>query len=178
VETIARIQEKLAARGLSLNPVASDTEVKAFESRHSITLPPDYRLFITTVGNGGPGPADYGILRLGTIASDLLPDERRYWTELADIRKPFPFTRYWVWEDGEPSTEGSRDQVAYGSIMLGTDGCGMYWHLIVTGSDRGIPWQLCGEGIQPVYPKRSFTEWYEDWLDGKNTFYGLQNNGD
>ena len=176
-DLITRIRQKIAARGLPLNPVASESEVRAFETRHAISLPADYRLFITTLGNGGPGPAHYGLLRLGAVETDLRPNERSYWTELPDIRKPFPFTRYWVWEDGDASTEGTEQQVPYGSMMLGTDGCGMYWHLIITGPDRGTPWQLCGEGIQPVCPKRSFTQWYDDWLDGKDSFYGFPESG-
>lgn len=176
-EIIARIRQKLVARGLVLNPVAPEAQVRAFEARHAITLPSDYRLFITALGNGGPGPAYYGLLPLGAVGTDLRPDERRYWSELPDVAKPFPCTHYWVWEDGEISTEGTDEQVSFGSIMLGTDGCGSYWHLIVTGPDRGIPWQLCGEGIQPVCPKRTFTEWYEDWLDGKDSFYGFPENG-
>jgi len=48
----------------------------------------------------------------------------------------------------------------------------MNWHLIVTGPDRGVPWMLAGEGIQPLCPKRTFLQWYEDWLDGKDSFYG------
>jgi hypothetical protein len=154
-----------------------EADVLSFEALHAITLPDDYRLFITTVGNGGIGPVAYGLLRLGAVGTDLTPDERRYWGELPDVRRPFPFTRHWVWEDGEVSTEGTAEQPSHGSIMLGTDGCGMYWHLIITGPDRGIPWQVCFEGIQPVCPRRSFTEWYEDWLDGKGSFYGFRERG-
>ena len=179
-EIITRLRQKLASRGPALNPVASEADVRSFETRHGVTLPSDYRLFITTLGNGGPGPAAYGVLPLGAVADDLRPDERSYWSELPDIARPFPFTHYWLWEGwegGDVSTEGTSEQVSHGSIMLGNDGCGMYWHLIVTGPDRGIPWQLCGEGIQPVCPKRSFTEWYEDWLDGKDSFYGFPYNG-
>lgn len=75
-------------------------------------------------------------------------------------------------ESGETSNEGSREQVEHGSILIGNDGCGMYWHLIISRPDRGIPWMVCGEGIQPVGPKRDFLQWYEDWLDGRDSFYG------
>jgi hypothetical protein len=159
---------------LSLNPVATDPEVGAFEAQHDIALPEDYRLFITTIGNGGPGPADYGILPLGAQPSDFRPEEVRYWSQLPDVRIPFPFTQLWIREDGSTSAEGTEAQINHGSIVLGTDGCGMYWHLIVSGPDRGIVWQLCGEGIQPVCPKRGFAQWYEDWLDGKDAFYGFE----
>jgi hypothetical protein len=95
------------------------------------------------------------------------------WSTLPHVTKPFPFTRYWYWDRGDTTDEGTAEQVNHGSICLGSDGCGMYWHLIVTGPDRGIPWMLCGEAIQPVCPKRTFLQWYEDWLDGRDSFYGL-----
>jgi len=42
----------------------------------------------------------------------------------------------------------------------------MDWHLIVKGPETGNIWWICGEGIQPTAPKRSFLRWFEDWLDG------------
>lgn len=173
-DSITRVQEKIASRGLTMNAVAPESEVGRFEQKHGITLPADYRRFLTVIGNGGPGPADYGLLPLGTIPNDCTPEEAQYWSSLPDIRLPFPFTRYWIWEDGSESLEGVRDQVSHGSICIGSDGCGMYWHLIISGPKRGIPWQLSGEGIQPLNPERSFIQWYDDWLDGKDSFYGLQ----
>jgi hypothetical protein len=32
---------------------------------------------------------------------------------------------------------------------------------------------IAGEGIQPACPKRDFLTWYEDWLDGKDSFYAV-----
>jgi hypothetical protein len=49
----------------------------------------------------------------------------------------------------------------------------MYWHLIVAGPERGNVWTLSSEGIQPTAPKRDFLTWYEDWLDGKGSWYAL-----
>lgn len=100
------------------------------------------------------------------------PEQAREWAELPNVRKPFPFTRFWVWEDGQESSEGTDSHVTFGSIYIGNDGCGAYWHLIITGPERGNVWMLCGEGIQPTCPKRDFLTWYEDWLDGKDSFYG------
>jgi hypothetical protein len=171
-DPIARIRLRLEERGIRLHPPAASAEVAAFEAKHDIVLPEDYRRFITEIGDGGPGPVDYGILPLGHVPSDMTKDERSTWTELRDVTKPFPFTRAWVWESDPTSDQGDRDQVDCGSLCLGTDGCGMYWHLIVNGSERGVPWMFAGEGITPVSPKRSFLRWYEDWLDGKASFYG------
>ena len=100
------------------------------------------------------------------------PGEAALWRDLPRVTAPFPFTRTWVWEDGDTSTEGNQEQVEYGSICLGNDGCGMYWHLVVTGPERGNVWLLAGEGIQPTTPKRDFLRWYEDWLDGTTDWWG------
>jgi hypothetical protein len=176
-EQLARIRRRIAERGIHLNPPATAAEVAAFESKHGISLPADYRMFITELGNGGEGPIGYGLLPLGTLPSDMPKEEKRLWTELRALTRSFPFTKAWVWEDGEKSQEGDEEDIAYGSICLGTDGCGMNWHLIVTGPERGVPWMLALEGIQPLCPKRSFVQWYEDWLDGKDSFYGYPEDG-
>jgi hypothetical protein len=34
-------------------------------------------------------------------------------------------------------------------------------------------WMISGEGVQPACPKRDFLTWYEDWLDGKDSFYAF-----
>jgi hypothetical protein len=57
------------------------------------------------------------------------------------LAAPFPLTESWLWEeDSRPAEEieSLRGPVFdHGSVVLGTDGCGMYWHLIVTGPHRG-----------------------------------------
>jgi len=87
------------------------------------------------------------------------------------MKKVYPFTRPWVWEEGSLSAEGTDDQVENGQLYLGTDGCGMDWVLIVTGPDRGNIWFRCGEGITPTSPKRDFLRWFEDWLDGVRNWW-------
>jgi hypothetical protein len=176
-EQLSRIRAKLASRRLVLNPPATEKDVATFEQRHGISLPAEYRLFLTQLGNGGAGPPEYGLVPLGEPATDMLLEERAVWTELPHVQRAFPFTKHWVWEDGQTSDEGTEEHIAYGSIFIGNDGCGMYWHLIVTGPERGTPWMLCGEGIQPVCPRRGFLQWYEDWLEGRESFYGFVQNG-
>lgn len=167
-----RIRTKLGTRRASLNPPLSESKLKSFELNHGIELPDGYRKFLLTIGDGGIGPPSYGLAKLGEVAPDMQPEQRDCWSKLERIREQFPFTRCWVWENGEISDEGMSDDLENGCIYIGNDGCGMYWYLVVTGPDRGIPWMICGEGIQPVCPKRDFLQWYEDWLDGWDSFYG------
>ena len=173
-DQLQRVADKLRAQAVALGPVLSEAEVSAFEAQHGVALPADYRAFLTTLGNGGDGPPHYGLVPLGAGPSDDPPDERAFWRDLPQVREPFPFTRAWVWEAGEVSSEGTEEDVCHGSLYLGTEGCGMNWHLILTGPQRGVPWQLTGEGITPVMPQRSFLQWYEDWLDGRDSFYGCR----
>lgn len=169
-----RIRDKYLAKGFSVEQPASEEFVARFESHHGIELPTAYREFVTKVSNGGIGPPAYGLVPLSlpkVAPGDLDQNE---WESLPNVRKPFPFTKGWVWENDELSNEGSSTDVNCGSILLGTDGCGMDWHLIITGPDRGIPWMICGEGIQPVCPKRDFLDWVDDWLEGRDSFYGFE----
>lgn len=56
-----------------LKATITESDVQAFEARHSIQLPPGYRQFILQIGNGGAGPY-YGLESL-TDESYLGPDE-------------------------------------------------------------------------------------------------------
>jgi hypothetical protein len=165
-DRLERIRRKTAGRDVRVNPPLTEVAVAAFEQRHHIALPEAYRAFLLRIGDGGGGPPAYGLMRLGEIPNDMLPEEAAIWRDLPKVTQPFPFTQAWVWEEGDASKEGTRDQAECGSVCLGTDGCAMYWHLVVTGPERGRVWLLCGEGIQPTVPKRDFLHWYEDWLDG------------
>ena len=118
-ERIARIRLRLGERGIRLDEPASSAEVAGFERKHGILLSEDYRLFITEVGNGGPGPVDYGIVPLGQVPDgSMSAAEKAVWTQLRNVRRAFPFTRAWVWEEGATSEEGSSDQVDWGASTL------------------------------------------------------------
>lgn len=55
--------------------------------------------------------------------------------------------------------------------LLGTDGCGMHWILIVNGLERGNVWMAGGEGVTATVPKRDFLTWYENWLTGVDNWF-------
>ena len=60
---VPALQEAIARLQLQLNNPVSEPDVASFEQKHGISLPPDYREFITRVGNGGAGPF-YGVFAL------------------------------------------------------------------------------------------------------------------
>jgi SMI1 / KNR4 family (SUKH-1) len=163
-ERVDRIARKVRERGLRFGPTLTDESIADFESRGGCLLPDGYRAFLQHVGDGGIGPPAYGLLRLGQTPDDMSVEESRSWAEVRNLSRPFPFTRPWVWEDGDLCDEGTREQVEHGSIHLGTDGCAQYWVLIVSGPERGNIWMLADVGITPTAPKRDFLQWFEDWL--------------
>jgi len=151
--------------------------VHAFEKQQGIVLPEPYRTFVAEITDGAiAGPPSYGMVKLGSLPNDW-GDGRPE----RDLIKPFPLTEAWVWEEDERSCEelGSLLEPVYGhgSLVLGTDGCGMYWHLIVTGLHRGHVWLICGDGAQPFGAEFGYTTarsgfggWVRHWVEGKDWF--------
>ncbi|MGA5823365.1 SMI1/KNR4 family protein [Kitasatospora sp. NPDC094028] len=151
--------------------------VRAFEAEHGVLLPEPYRTFVAEITDGSyAGPPDYGLVGLAELPSDW-GDGRPE----RDLGQPFPLTSMWLWEeDSRPFEEIDPiiEQVFnHGSIVLGTDGCGMYWHLIVTGPHRGHIWNISGEGATPFGAEFGFTTaepgfagWVEHWAANKPWF--------
>lgn len=160
-----------------LNPPLPETEVEKFEKQHSISLPEDYRDFIINVGNGGDGPAEYGLLKLGEFKSNDVPNylNNGYKDKL---KKEFPFKDFWLWDGKEKECDFKEklESTEHGCLVLGNDGCGMYWLLIVNGDSKGQIWQTTEMGIQPCLPYLSFTQWYKNWLEGNTDWWSGYNN--
>jgi hypothetical protein len=169
--TMTRIADKIRVHGYSLNPVISIQEVEKFEVQNKILLPNEYRDFITQIGNGGDGPPFYGLFSLNESYDETKKGNREIDNFLS---REFPLTEYWVWESEEHWTEEKKkkyNRVFNGNLILGTEGCGMYWTLIVSGPLRGQIWDIADVGAQPCAPSLSFLEWYEYWLDGGSDWW-------
>ncbi|WP_326765613.1 SMI1/KNR4 family protein [Streptomyces sp. NBC_01591] len=151
--------------------------VHAFEVQHGIVLPEPYRTFVAEMTDGSyAGPPDFGLVPLAELPGDW-GDNR----PTRDLSRPFPLTERWIWDDDpRPSEEIDPilDQVFNdGSIVLGTDGCGMYWHLVVSGAHRGHIWNISGEGAVPfgagfgfTTAEAGFAGWVRHWAAGKPWF--------
>ncbi|MEU6066807.1 SMI1/KNR4 family protein [Streptomyces sp. NPDC047082] len=150
-------------------------KVHAFEARHGIVLPEPYRSLVAEVTDGSyAGPPHDGLLGLGE-----LPDDWGGKAEERDLSLPFPLVEEWLWE----GTEAERVDSAlgpvfnHGSLVLGTDGCGMYWHLVVTGPHRGRIWNITDVGAAPfgaefghTTASGGFAGWVAHWAAGKPWF--------
>ncbi|MBB1256048.1 SMI1/KNR4 family protein [Streptomyces sp. OF3] len=142
-------------------------EVRAFEEEHGLVLPEPYRTFVAEISDGCPsGPPHYGLIGL----ADLPPDWGTH-RPPRELATPFPLTEAWHWDAEDHSlTDAELDEATHpvhnhGSVVLGTDGCGMYWHLVVTGPERGRIWFIASEGAEPF--GSGFADWVAHWAAGR-----------
>ncbi len=175
-----------AAHRYQLRPCVPEAEVLAFEQKHSVRLPDEYRQFLTELGNGGAGSC-YGIFPLGVYDDQNLEPHLNEGL-IGDLTRPFPHADAWNASDDywERQPDIDEDEEAYdtwledytthdlieGSLPICHEGCGFFFLLVVTGPDRGKMWldgRASDEGIMPVTDEGSsrvtFGEWYDSWLD-------------
>jgi hypothetical protein len=148
--------------------------VRAFEAEHGIVLPEPYRTFVAEVTDGSySGPPEYGLLPVAELPDDWGDDGQE-----RDLSKPFPLTEAWLWED-DPEGGDDEDELIErvytdGSIVLGTDGCAMNWHLVVSGPHRGHVWLISDVGAVPFGAEfghttadPGFAGWVRHWAADK-----------
>ncbi|MFB6704345.1 SMI1/KNR4 family protein [Streptomyces sp. NPDC056333] len=148
--------------------------VHAFEAEHGVVLPEPYRTFVAEITDGShSGPPEYGLLPVADLPNDWGNDEQE-----RDLSKPFPLAAPWVWEEDSDQFEDADEILEqvynHGSIVLGTDGCAMNWHLIVTGSHRGHVWLITDVGAVPfgeqfgsTNAEPGFAGWVQHWAANK-----------
>lgn len=148
----------------------SEAEVAQYERENGITLPKDYRRFITTVAAGGTQPF-YGMYSL----VGKLPE----YDTRADMRKKFPYTvrkplniSKLSEEEYDALYEDEENKTDCGYVLLCHEGCGMYSILIVNTYDEdtyGTVWfyDLANDwGIYPlINPLNKKTMNFIDWLE-------------
>ena len=153
-------------------PAMTEKEVSAFEKKHGIHLPEDYRRFITTITAGGSQPF-YGL--------EALNDKH---VELPNLGKPFSYTLenplimiYLTEEEMEYDEDGEEDDEGEcGFISLCHEGCGMYSILVVNSNDPdtyGTVWfyDFANDfGTAPMRDAQTgqpfhFLDWLEYWAD-------------
>ncbi len=159
------------AHGYFLNPPVPEPIVASFERQHRVELPPEYRAFLTRMGNGGAGPF-FGMLPLErwSIALDAFLEGASPDGMLA---RPCPLKDGRTRVDWLELIEGrtSRlDPAAWhpyqGALAVCYEGGTYYALLVLTGELRG---RVCNVDLEMQPPKFSpqanFLDWYEAWLD-------------
>ena len=181
---IARVKQKLAQvqaarhtrpdefgvqeHQFRMNPTLSEDALLAFETRHGIHLPEDYRAFLRDVGNGGAGPY-YGILPLERWTFGRKPDEQV-------LSQPFPLSENLPridkkWKQMLPP--GVKDPYQ-GTLTICEQGCTYVVLLIVSGPARGRVVYIDLDGQPPYFLREpDFLSWYERWLDETISGYDL-----
>ncbi|MEU8669185.1 SMI1/KNR4 family protein [Streptomyces anulatus] len=178
----AALREIFASRPDAVPPAGPEA-VRSFETEHGIVLPEPYRTFVAEICDGlREGPPDYGLLPFAKTPSDWGSDRPERL-----LAEPFPLTEAWLWEadgDGAALSEQEFDDRVepvynHGSLVLGTDGCGMYWHLIVTGPQRGHVWLIDENGAIPFGTRSDaslmpgvpgFAGWANHWAQDRSWF--------
>ncbi|MFD6876218.1 MULTISPECIES: SMI1/KNR4 family protein [unclassified Streptomyces] len=153
--------------------------VHAFEAEHGVVLPEPYRTFVAEITDGSyAGPPAYGLLPLAELPADWGEDPGK-----RDPGKPFPLTTAWMWEEDTDPAEDMEETLErvhhHGSIVLGTDGCAMNWHLVVAGPQRGHVWLITDVGAAPfgegfgfgsTTTEPGFAGWVRHWAAGRPWF--------
>jgi hypothetical protein len=177
--------------GFQMNPALQESEAASFERDHQIALPPDYRQFLTCLGNGGSGPF-YGVFPLGVMDDNF---DLRPWQEndgfVGNLLKPFTFEDEWNDLSGQPDADLlKRDPDEYdrqielfdarywtsdlvnGAFPICHEGCALRIWLVVTGKQAGKLWEDRRSEYAGLRPIRladgavaTFSQWYMEWLD-------------
>lgn len=161
-----------------LNSPIDEQSLRRFETEQGVNLPPDYRCFLKSAGNGGAGPY-YGIYKLNQWndfhdwTTDAPPDNL--------LALPCPLHPEMRRDSDWESQFIDCVSPYQGIISIGSQGCTYEMGLIVTGEYAGRVVYLDADGQAPyVVRERDFLRWYERWLDellrGNDMFwfgYGL-----
>ena len=152
-------------RHIELNPPATMETVRKVEAQYHISLPREYVLFITTVGNGGTLPDSSGLKQLSRY---IYPIEQCNFGKTTLL---FPYEKAWDWGhddtyNSEVDPEGKIVATQYGHFAFTApdDGEGYTWNLIVNGPCSGevwafTDWKMCrGKSV-------GFLDWVLDCVE-------------
>lgn len=187
IEQLRQLDKNLTLFGsnrhkYNLNPKLSEDTLLNFEKTHNITLPEDYKEFLTKIGNGGVGPA-YGLEIFENGLFDDLDYKRP--NSLLNPSKPFPHTKPWNEEfvstvneeDNEEEYERQyfefNKNLMNGVLAISNFGCGISLNLVVNGEEYGNIWTDDRGNDGGIYPSNElgnkgrikFLNWYELWLN-------------
>ena len=177
----------------AISPPLDKAEVRAFETRHGVRLPEDYREFLRGVANGTW--SSFGeVFRLGEM-DDGFGYAPWNGQSVGDLSAPFPHTQAWndvpaIVDTDLPEDATDEEEEAYeqamelaeepywdtrnvnGALPISHLGCAIRIWLIVSGPERGNLWldtRADWGGLKPLEDvsgaRLTFYHWYRAWLD-------------
>ncbi|PGK52022.1 hypothetical protein CN918_29985 [Priestia megaterium] len=138
---IERINALIVQYNLNLNLPLSEQDIRFYEKENQVTLPTEYRLFLTQIGNGGVGPF-YGVYPLGKVKVDVFLNQ-----EVVEKRLVL-----------------CHEGCGYYFSLLCTGlhtGIMVYDHGI---EEEAVPYQKLAYGFGVYGVPYTFLDWYEHWL--------------
>ena len=129
-----------------LRETLSEATLRAFEDKHDLQLPADYRAFLREVGDSEAGPF-YGLEALEEAALGR------------DLSRPFPLTEASKMLDEDDDNDDEQP----GILELCHQGCGNYSFLVVRGPAYGTIWNGECELFAPT--NLSFEAWFKRWAE-------------
>lgn len=174
-----------------LRPPLPASELESFEAKYAVSLPSDYKTFITQIGHGGAGPY-YGLFPFGE------QDDARDFCKweggglVGDLSRPFPHGTDWNLPDSfwqtlpDPPPEISLEEedrlmqawdaeleqrywnpaIMDGAIPICHLGCALRQWLVINGDQRGIVWndfRADQRGLSPVRDSAGRPMSFRDW---------------
>lgn len=88
------------------------------------------------------------------------------------LQIPFSYDSACLWES-MPKLEmiAARQKAQYGTIAIGSEGCGIFWLLIVHGLRAGEVWLYTESGITPIEEGLTLSRWRDRCLESDNLFW-------
>jgi len=173
IEECADLDLGVKKHGFLLAPPLLESEAVAFEERYGILLPPEYRIFVTSVGSSGAGPY-YGLLSLAKATDHLNCDDEAAYKRMLGAISPLSDRVYrdgWLVEVGGENWKEKRYASEswdpfQGTMAICDQGCTYYTVLVLSGPYCGTIWNIDICLSPPVRaPYSGFLDYYEDWVD-------------
>ncbi len=173
VEECVQLDLGISKHRFRVEPPLSEAETAAFEEQWGISLPSDYRGFITTAGSSGAGPY-YGLLPLAQATDHLNCDNEDMYKKVIGATFLLSNKTYqgdWLvevggvnWKERQHAAESWNPY--QGTMAVCDQGCTGYTTIVLNGPLRGTIWNIdlaLSPPLQAPYP--SFLDYYEGWLD-------------
>jgi hypothetical protein len=174
----ALLRDKLARAaagdpGAELVPPLSEEEVATFEKEHGVTLPEDYRRFLTEVASGYVNdcvmftPFEYVKKEMRGPLSTPFPYSSSYAARIRECLRASPKALLSDVMETHGLLEEQVDGMPPGCLVLGDYGCGWQTVIVVSGEERGWVWRV-GDFDGPEHSEDGspvdFSTWLESWL--------------